>query len=230
MLARTTICNVTGRELSLPKSTKPWSEVVSSMHTEDQTGIHWYAVHCIGAPDERLHDCGQRVGWEVYIPKTRELRAIPKRKLPLNKRNSPFPVMAAQEVPLFPRYPLIKMDLTDPYRHDLFELLGVQGILCDGSGNKPQPAPIDEAFILALRAQEKGGVIPAIATLKQLVYDIGEQVRIRGGAFAGHNAEVAHLPDVPIEALDADHRLKLLVVLFGRKTVVEMTLGDIEKL
>jgi transcription antitermination factor NusG len=87
-----------------------------------------------------------------------------------------------------------------------------------------------DSFIAGLRGKEIDGIIPAKATIKDLLFDVGEAVLIRAGCFAGHAAIVDELPDVPIERLDAEHRLKLLVAMFGRKSVVELPVGDIEKL
>lgn len=221
---------IRGCELSMPKSTRCWEIVRAEIMPHDGKGVHWYSVHCAGSPDDRLKEVVTRIGWEIYMPTCMELRAVPKRQLPPSQRNSPFPVRKPTEVKMFPRYPFLRFDLRDDKRHDVFTLLGVQGMICDESAGKPQPAYIHESVINAFKSTEETGSIPLGTTVKQLAFAIGEAVRISYGPFAGQNATVEDIPDVPIERLDENSRLRLLISLFGRATPIEISIADIERL
>lgn len=193
------------------------------------SGLCWYAVHCAGSSDARVEKASELIEWESYAPKTREMKLVPKRKLTPSQRNSHVPIMRPHEVPLFPRHMFLRFDVQDDRCGDMFRLFGVQGILCDPSGML-RPAPIHDLCIAALKAQEVDGVIPSKATIKRLVFAIGERVRINDGPFIGHHGTVEHLSETPIEELDGSQRLKLLVAMFGGLAPVEVPLSSIEKL
>jgi transcription antitermination factor NusG len=212
---------------SEPKSVRAWDEVKREVRS--QGGLGWYAVHCAGAPEREVEVCAKRIGWDVYIPKTRVTKPKPKRELTLHQRRSGITVMKSVESAMFPRYPFLYFDLADDRRYDMFKLFGVQGMLCVSDELKLQPARIPDAVIDALKAREINGVIPSEVTVKELIFSAGERVRIRSGAFLGFDAVVEKAPDVPIEKLDAKTRLTLLVLLFGKQNVVELPIADVER-
>jgi transcriptional antiterminator NusG len=222
----------TKEEHAKPKSMRPWEVVRTEILTKrGLAGRHWYAAHCVGAPDAKVRDVVKRISdWDIYIPQCLELRATPKRLLAPSQRNSGVPIMRSVEVALFPRYPFLRLDLCDPRCHEVFKLLGVQGLICDGESSVPQPAYIDDVAIDELMARERNGEIVAGVSLKQFMYEVGEQVRIRNGSFAGFNGSVETVPDVPVDKLDQSARLSIWVFLFGRQNLVELSIADIEKL
>jgi transcription termination/antitermination protein NusG len=207
------------------------AEIERKRPKRNSNGDHsWYAVRCVGAPDKRVIECAERVGWKVYMPHCMELRTVPLRRLPPSQRKSGVPVKRPVPVPLFPRYPFLRFDLRDAMRHEVFQLLGVQGVICDGSSNHLQPAPMADEIIQAFMDIENGGNIPLGTTVQQLAFQIGEQVRISGGTFLGFNAIVDEVPNVALDKLDAAARIKVLISLFGRQVPVELSLADLEKI
>ena len=57
----------------------------------------------------------------------------------------------------------------------------------------------------------------------KLDFDVGESVRVREGPFADFSGEIAEI--------NADHlKLKVLVNIFGRETLVEMDFSQVAKL
>lgn len=164
----------------------------------------------------------------IYYPMVRELRPIPKRKLPSNLRDSPFAPLESVIFPLWPRYFFVKLSLVDGTWFEVFKDAQVRGIVCDADGTR-QPAEVLDCDIDGLRAQEIDGAIPSKATIKRISYNVGEEVRITTGPLQGHNGTVERMPDIPIEQLDETAKLRLLVGLFG-KSVIELSIMDIEKL
>ena len=206
------------------------SATVQPLEINAISAMQWYVVHCVGARDEQAANVCYRVGWEFYQPKCKELRAVPLRRLSPIQRKSALPVRRPVDVPLFPRYPFIRFDLNDPKRHEIFDILGIQGLICSDGTTKPQPHIIKQSLIDAFKGNEIEGSIPYGITMEQIRYKVGEVVRINAGPFATFNGIVEKLADKPIGSLDADDRIKLLVDLFGGKTSVELSLSDIEKL
>jgi len=57
----------------------------------------------------------------------------------------------------------------------------------------------------------------------KLEYEVGDSVRVREGPFADFSGEIAEI--------NADHlKMKVLVNIFGRETLVEMDFGQVAKL
>jgi len=164
----------------------------------------------------------------VYYPMVRELRPVPKRKLAPYLRDSPFAPLESSVFPLWPRYFFVKLSLTDGEWCKVFKEAQVRGMVCDSDGTR-LPAEVIDCNIEALRAQEIDGAIPSTATIKRIVYEVGQEVRIIAGPLQGHDGIVEQVPDIPVEQLDETARLRLLVNMFGGKSVVELSITDIEK-
>lgn len=195
-------------------------------------GTYWHVGFSVNdSMDRALETLRQVYGNEqIYYPHVRELRPVPKRRLTGSRRSGPFAVLEPVLVPLFPRYFFAKFSLTDGKWHDLFGLAHIRGLVCDNAGGRPMPAPVDDSIVAKLKGMQIDGAIPSTATIKQIAYELGEQVRITAGPLEGLNGTVERLPDVPIEQLDESARLRLLVSLFGRRSVIELAITDIEKL
>lgn len=199
------------------------------MTMKEAKGLHWHVAHSSNASEDRVEKALNKSPYKFYYPKTIELRRVPKRELTAAERNKPFGIVRPCEVPLFHRYYFVQFDPIDGECWELFKLIGIQGVICDSTSGL-RPAPVHDVYVEWLRSQEVNGAIPGKVTVKKLAYALGEEVRISEGPFAGFNAIVDSLPDDPIERLDESSRLRLLVGLFGRASVVEMAIGDIEKL
>ena len=63
-----------------------------------------------------------------------------------------------------------------------------------------------------------------------MIFKVGERVRVAHGPFTSFQGIVERIPDVAIEDIDADTRLKLAIDIFGRFTPVELAAWQIEKL
>ena len=93
---------------------------------------------------------------------------------------------------------------------------------------RPEPAGSEaHAAVTSRRAQlpvPKGDGAEQQARRKpKLEYEVGESVRVREGPFADFSGEIAEI--------NADHlKMKVLVNIFGRETLVEMDFSQVAKL
>lgn len=212
----------------------------------------WFALRCIGDPVVRAIPHLQDFGFETYYPVVREMRAVPRRKLSHAQRSSGVDIMRPRNVPFLHGVVFARGKITGqvetfarrPNRHfepgervsprdlqrraatwdDVFNFPGLLGFIT------PEDAPCVPHFeIDDLRAREIDGVI-AGHTPARMLFRVGEEVRISDGPFTSFNGILEQVPDVAIEDIDADTRLKLTINIFGRFTPTELAAWQIEKL
>lgn len=194
----------------------------------DRLDARWYVANSGTGHDAKTEDVLKREGFEFYYPRMTVIRYKPRDRMSQRQRRAGFPIAEKKSIPLFPRYFFVFLDLGVRGWHDTFERAGLHGII--SHTGRPLPAPIATAVILALKARESDGGITAAVETQQFMFEVGEEVRISAGVFCGFNAVVQNIPQGPVDALDESARIKLLVSLFGRLSVVQMSVTDIEKL
>lgn len=176
----------------------------------------------------RVHHGHPPINIELYYPYERIMRPIP-RKLLSHKQRADSALVVPQRpvnISLFPGYVFAEFDYNgDPWR-GLFDMSGIVGIACE----EGKPLPLRAGFVEGLRALEVDGAVPGDTLLKALPVDLGEEVRVTFGPFAGHNGTIEELPDVVLADLDESAKVKLLVRAFGGLVRVELPITDIGKL
>jgi hypothetical protein len=170
-----------------------------------------------GARMKRWLDGVASLGWQVYYPMVRELRPVPRRRLSYAQRSGPK-IMRPSVVPFLPGIIFARGG-------DFWTLAdhpGVLGFVTQGS----DPARISDEIVARLRERETagGGAIPG-GTPVAYIFHAGERVTVVNGAFANQTGIVELAPDVPLESIDADTRLRL--TLGGFK--VSVSVADIRK-
>jgi transcription termination/antitermination protein NusG len=200
------------------------------MSASDEQSRKWYVVHNAAGNDKRALETLRRCAFEVYYPAEATMKVVPRNKLSQKQRRSMIPVYTRVLNPFFPRYFFVRFNLARGDWHDIFGLAGIHGILFTDDSPRPLPAPISDQVVAKIKSWEVDGAIPATIEASKFAYEVGEEVRITAGPLAQFTGVVERLPEGSIETLDESARLRLLVSLFGRKSVVEMALADIEKL
>jgi transcriptional antiterminator NusG len=123
---------------------------------------------------------------------------------------------------VFPGYLLVRCRMDDESWYCIRNTPGVTGFVGQSrQGQKPTPLSRREVrtFLAA-----KGDTAEQTARAKpRLEYEVGESVRVKEGPFADFSGEIAEI--------NADHmKLKVLVNIFGRETLVEMDFSQVAKL
>ena len=123
---------------------------------------------------------------------------------------------------VFPGYLLVRCKMDDESWYCIRNTPGVTGFVGQSrQGQKPTPLSRREVrtFLAA-----KGDAAEQTARAKpRLEYEVGESVRVKEGPFADFSGEIAEI--------NADHmKLKVLVNIFGRETLVEMDFSQVAKL
>jgi transcription antitermination factor NusG len=190
----------------------------------------WYLVHC-GGSDTKAIEHLRRPAWadrfEIYYPQMRILRPIPKRKISAKQRSGPFVVKRPVLEPLWRRYLFIHFDIQGAEWHSIFEHAHIYGFLGNGMNAYTLPHHISDDVISAVRAMEVNGAIPGNTEARKLFCAIGDIVRVKEGAFVGHDGIVEEIPEVTVGDLDEDVRVRIGLTLFGRSVPVVLPLTSV---
>lgn len=171
----------------------------------------WYIVHAYSNFEHKVAEHLQERAEQEGLTQHFEEIVVPTENVVEMRRGK----RVNTERKLFPGYVLVRMDMTDAAFLLVKNTPKVTGFL--GSQNKP--APLSQAEVDAIMNQAQDGTS---APRPSIVFEVGEQVRVREGPFASFSGHV--------EAIDEEKaRLKVAVSIFGRATPVELEYGQVEK-
>lgn len=179
----------------------------------------WYVVHTQSGYEKKVTaNLGARIQsmnmedriFEVVIPMEEVEEFKNGRKQTVQKK-------------VFPGYILVRCMMDDESWYCIRNTPGVTGFVGQSRhGQKPTPLSRREVqTFLAAKGDGTGG-LPTRKKPK-LEYEVGESVRVKEGPFADFAGTIAEI--------NADHmKLKVLVNIFGRETLVEMDFSQVSKL
>lgn len=124
---------------------------------------------------------------------------------------------------VFPGYLLVRCQMTDESWYCIRNTPGVTGFV--GQSDRGQkPTPLRRKEVRTFLSVKAGGSDAESARPKpKLDYEEGESVRVKEGPFADFLGTIAEI--------NPDHmKLKVLVNIFGRETLVEMDFSQVSKL
>lgn len=123
---------------------------------------------------------------------------------------------SVSERKFFPGYIIVQMELTDDTWYLVKNTPGISGFV--GSRSKPVPLA-DKDITTILNQEEEKNTKPKPKT----EFSVGENVRVKEGAFTNFNGSIE-------EVHPEKGKLKVMVVIFGRSTPVELEYWQVEKL
>ena len=123
---------------------------------------------------------------------------------------------------VFPGYLLVRCKMDDESWYCVRNTPGITGFV--GQAAKGQkPTPLSRREVKTFLSPKTEGAEAAPRRKAKLDYEEGESVRVKEGPFADFTGEIAEI--------NADHmKLKVLVNIFGRETLVEMDFSQVAKL
>lgn len=178
----------------------------------------WFVVQTLSGQEKKTHDTinrqittGEAVAvYEAYIPEELVMEVRQGKK-------------TYQKRKLFPGYIFVRMDLYDPETREINEaawyfIRNVQGVIGFlGGTNQPQPLTESEVEDIFPRNNAVEDTVKA-----KTIYELGETVRIRDGAFENFEGTV--------QEIDNERgKLKLMVSIFGRSTPVELEFWQVDR-
>ena len=123
---------------------------------------------------------------------------------------------------VFPGYLLVRCMMDDESWYCVRNTPGITGFVGQ-SRHGQKPTPLSRREVKTFLTPKTEGVDGAPRRKAKLDYEEGESVRVKEGPFADFTGEIAEI--------NADHmKLKVLVNIFGRETLVEMDFSQVAKL
>ena len=178
----------------------------------------WYVVHTQSGYEKKVeHNLKTRIAsmsmqddiYEIVIPMEEVVEFKPGRKQTVQKK-------------VFPGSLLVRCEMDDPTWFCIRNTPGVTGFV--GQSQKGQkPTPLSKREVETFLSAKGDGQDAPKRKAPKLEYEVGEGVRVKEGPFADFSGQVAEI--------NADHmKLKVLVNIFGRETLVEMDFVQVVKL
>lgn len=178
----------------------------------------WYVVHCQSGYEKKVTanldarvksmDMEDKI-YEVVMPLEEVVEFKNGKKQTVQRK-------------VFPGYLLVRCEMLDESWYCIRNTPGVTGFV--GQSDRGQkPAPLRRAEVRTFLSTKGAGAAEISRPKPKLDYEEGESVRVKDGPFADFLGTVAEI--------NADHmKLKVLVNIFGRETLVEMDVNQVAKL
>jgi transcriptional antiterminator NusG len=123
---------------------------------------------------------------------------------------------------VFPGYLLVRCVMDDESWYCVRNTPGITGFVGQ-SRHGQKPTPLSRREVKTFLTPKTEGADAAPRRKAKLDYEEGESVRVKEGPFADFTGQIAEI--------NADHmKLKVLVNIFGRETLVEMDFSQVAKL
>ena len=178
----------------------------------------WYVVHSQSGYEKKVKaNLEARIGsmnmedkiFEMVIPMEDVVEFKGGRKQVVQKK-------------VFPGYLLVRCEMDDSSWYCIRNTPGVTGFVGQARFDK-KPTPLSRREVETFLSAKGDGQDSTPRRKPKLEYEIGESVRVKEGPFADFSGQVAEI--------NPDHmKLKVLVNIFGRETLVEMDFAQVAKL
>ena len=175
----------------------------------------WYVVRAVSGQENKIRDYMDseinRLGFKDFV----EDILVPTQKVVQIRKGKKI----NKEKVYFPGYIMIKANLTGEIPHIIKALPNVIGFLGETKGGDPIPLRTAEVNRMLGKVDELSTESESIS----IPFEIGENIKVIDGPFNGFNGA--------IEKINQEKRkLEVMVKIFGRKTPLELSYMQVEKI
>ena len=183
--------------------------------SSSNSNFKWYVVRAVSGQENKIKAYIEneisRVGMQSYI----EDILVPSQKV-VQIRNGK---KVTKDKTYFPGYIMIKANLAGEVPHIIKSVTNVIGFLGETKGGDPVPLRTAEVNRMLGKVDELSTESENIA----IPFIVGESIKVIDGPFNGFNGSV--------EKVNEDKRkLEVMVKIFGRKTPLELSYMQVEKI
>ncbi|WP_340076749.1 transcription termination/antitermination protein NusG [Leptobacterium sp. I13] len=175
---------------------------------------NWYVVRAVSGQENKVKSYIEnevtRLGYSEYVDEV----LVPTEKV-VQIRNGK---KVNKERVYFPGYVMVKANLAGEIAHVIKSITGVIGFLGEVKGGDPIPLRKSEVNRMLGKVDELAIKTDNIA----IPFVIGETVKVIDGPFNGFNGTVEKINE-------EKRKLEVMVKIFGRKTPLELSYMQVEK-
>lgn len=176
--------------------------------------MNWYVVRAISGKENKVKDYIEteisRLGLEEFVEEV----LVPTEKV-VQIRNGK---KINKERVYFSGYIMVKASLVGEVPHVIRSINGVIGFLGEVKGGDPVPLRKSEVNRMLGKVDELAVQSDSV----HIPYSVGETIKVIDGPFNGFNGTVENVND-------EKRKLEVMVKIFGRKTPLELSFMQVEK-
>lgn len=190
------------------------TEMAETVNKESSIAKKWYVVRAISGQEKKVK---QYIEVEINRLKLNDYVSqvlIPTEKF-IQIRNGK---KIQKERSFYPGYVLIEAALVGEVAHVIKNVTGVIGFLGETKRGEAVPMRLSEVNRILGKVDE----LTESESVVTSNYVVGESVKVINGPFNGFNGIIE-------EINDEKKKIKVTVKIFGRKTPVELSFGEVER-
>lgn len=174
----------------------------------------WYVVRAVSGQENKVKAYIEteitRLGLSDYVSQV----LVPTEKVVQVREGKKI----SKEKVYFPGYVMVEANLTGEIPHIIKSITSVIGFLGEVKGGNPVPLRASEVNRMLGKVDE----LSITADTQNIPFNIGETIKVIDGPFNGFNGT--------IEKINEEKRkLEVMVKIFGRKTPLELSFMQVEK-
>jgi transcription termination/antitermination protein NusG len=174
----------------------------------------WYVVRAVSGQENKVKAYIEteisRLGMSDYVSQV----LVPTEKVVQVRDGKKI----SKEKVYFPGYVMVEANLMGEIPHVIKSITGVIGFLGEVKGGNPVPLRTSEVNRMLGKVDE----LSITSDIQNIPFNIGETIKVIDGPFNGFNGT--------IEKINEEKRkLEVMVKIFGRKTPLELSFIQVEK-
>ena len=174
----------------------------------------WYVVRAVSGQENKVKAYIEteiaRLGMDDYISQV----LVPTEKVVTVRDGKKI----SKDRVYFPGYVMIEANLTGEIPHIIKSITGVIGFLGELKNGDPVPLRLSEVNRMLGKVDE----LSIKTDTGSIPYSVGETIKVIDGPFNGFNGTVEKVND-------EKRKLEVMVKIFGRKTPLELSFMQVEK-
>jgi transcriptional antiterminator NusG len=175
----------------------------------------WYVIRAVTGQEQKIKDYILTEVTRVGLDKQIEEMLVPTEKVVQIRKGK----KVTKDKTYFPGYIMMKADITGEILHVIRSVTNVLGFLGETKGGEPIPLRQSEVNIMLGKVDE----LALVGEQVNIPFSVGENVKVIDGPFNGFTGSI----DVVNEE---KRKLEVMVKIFGRKTPLELSYMQVEKL
>ena len=175
----------------------------------------WYVVRAVSGQENKVKDYIEREIAQQGLSDYVEQVLVPTEKV-VQVRNGK---KINKEKVYFPGYIMVEANLSGEVPHTIRSINGVIGFLGEVKGGDPVPLRKAEVNRMLGKVDELTVKVDNVA----IPFSVGETIKVVDGPFNGFNGTVERVNE-------EKRKLEVMVKIFGRKTPLELSYMQVEKI